>query len=72
MEINKGPYWWTPAQWTAGAVGFFASAALAHILVSLGYLTKDWGTVIIGAGLCVPVAIVGWLKAKKRRSSKPS
>ncbi|MEH2525268.1 hypothetical protein V1288_003177 [Bradyrhizobium sp. AZCC 2176] len=69
VKINKGPYWWTPVQWTAGFAGFFVSAALAHVLVSQGYLTKNWGTVIIGAGLCVPVAIVGWLQAKKRRGS---
>lgn len=71
MKFNNGPDG-SPAQWIAGAVGFFASLALARVLVSQGYLTKSWGTVLVGAGLCVPVAIVGWLEAKKRHGNNSS
>jgi hypothetical protein len=51
MEINKGPDW-TAAQFTAGAIGFFASAAVAHLLVSQGYATGNWPVILIAIGLC--------------------
>jgi hypothetical protein len=66
LEINKGPDW-NPTQWVAGATGFFVSAAVAHLLVAQGYATKNWATILIGIGLCVPPAIVGWLAARKRK-----
>ena len=66
MDMNKGPDW-TPNQWVAGAVGFFVSAAVGHLLFIQGYVTKNWGTILIAVGLCVPPAIIGWLNARKRR-----
>jgi hypothetical protein len=64
FEINKGPDW-TPSQQTAGAIGFLASAAVAYLLVSQGYTTRNWAVVLVGVGLCVPPAIVGWLNTKR-------
>jgi hypothetical protein len=69
MEINKGPDW-TAAQLTAGAIGFFASGAVAHLLVSQGYVTRNWAVILIAIGLCVPPAIVRWLDARKRQKSR--
>jgi hypothetical protein len=69
MEINKGPDW-TAAQSIAAAIGFFASAAVAHLLNSQGYATGKWPVILIAIGLCVPPAIVGWLDARKRRKSR--
>ena len=66
MDMNKGPDW-TANQWVASAVGFFGSAAVARLLGSQGYVTKNWGTILIAVGLCVPPAVVGWLNARKRR-----
>jgi hypothetical protein len=57
MEINKGPDW-TAAQFTAGAIGFVASATVAHLLVSQGYATR------------VPPTIVRWLDVKKRQKNR--
>ena len=68
METNKGPDW-TAAQLTAGAIGFFASAAVGRVLVSQGYATRNWAVILVAIGLCVPPAIVGWLDARKRRKS---
>jgi UDP-N-acetylmuramyl pentapeptide phosphotransferase/UDP-N-acetylglucosamine-1-phosphate transferase len=66
MEINKGPDW-TATQFTAGAIGFFASAAVAHVLVAQGYAARNWAVILIAIGLCVPPAIVRWLDVRKRR-----
>jgi CDP-diglyceride synthetase len=66
MDMNKGPDW-SPNQWVAGAVGFFVSAAVGHLLFVHGYVTKNWGTILIAIGLCVPPAVIGWLNARKRR-----
>jgi hypothetical protein len=69
MQINKGPDW-TAAQFTAGAIGFFGSAAVAHLLVSQGYATRNWAVILVGVGLCVPPAIVAWLDVRKRQKSR--
>jgi uncharacterized membrane protein len=69
MEINKGPDW-TAAQFTAGAIGFVASAAVAHLLVSQGYATRNWAVILIAIGLCVPPTIVRWLDVKKRQKNR--
>jgi hypothetical protein len=66
MNMNKGPDW-TPNQWVAGAVGFFVSAAVVHLPFVQGYVAKNWGTILIAVGLCVPPAVIGWLNARKRR-----
>jgi hypothetical protein len=65
LEINKGPDW-TPAQWIAGAAGFFASAAVAHFLAVQGYVSRNWAVAMVVAGVGVPTAVIGWLGARKR------
>jgi hypothetical protein len=67
IEFNKGPDG-SPALWAAGAVGFFASMVLARYLG----LTKDWGTLLVVVGVCIPVLIVNWRAAKKRGGSNLS
>jgi hypothetical protein len=69
MQINKGPDW-TAAQMTAGAIGFFASAGVGHLLVSQGYATRHWAVILVAIGLCVPPAIVGWLDVRRRRKNR--
>ena len=69
MEINKGPDW-NATQWLAGVIGFFASAAVAQVLVSQGYATRNWAVIMVVTGLCVPPAVVGWLGARKRQKRK--
>ena len=69
LLINKGPDW-TAAQSTAGAIGFFASAGVAYLLVSQGYVTRNWAVILVAIGLCVPPAIVGWLDVKKRQKNR--
>lgn len=64
LPINKGPDF-TPSQWMAAASGFVVSAGAAHVLA----LSRNWGAVLVVAGFCVPPAVVGWLQARRRRTS---
>jgi hypothetical protein len=68
MQINKGPDW-TAAQFTAAAIGFFASAGVGHVLVAQGYATRNWAVILVAIGLCVPPAIVRWLDVRQRQKS---
>ena len=65
LILNKGPDW-TANQSVAGALGFFVSAAVAHLLVSQGYATRNWAVILVAVGVCLPPAVVGWLDARKR------
>ncbi|MBU6457126.1 MAG: hypothetical protein KGQ48_06250, partial [Bradyrhizobium sp.] len=59
----------TPSQWVAAMAGFFVSAGAAHILVAQGYLPRNWAMILVVVGFGAPPAIVGWLKARKRKVS---
>jgi hypothetical protein len=63
LAINKGLDW-TANQWVAGAIGFLASAGVAHLLVSQGYATRNWAVILMVIGLGAPPAVVGWLDRK--------
>jgi len=39
------------------------------VLVRYLGLTKDWGTLLVVVGVCIPVLIVKWRAAKKRGGS---
>ncbi|QPF94097.1 hypothetical protein [Bradyrhizobium commune] len=68
LPINKGLDL-TPAQWIAAWAGFFLSAGLAHVLVALGYLSRNWAIIPVIIGFGAPPAIVGWLKSRKQGRS---
>jgi hypothetical protein len=60
--LSKGPIG-PPVAHTAGWVGVFSSVALSHFL----NLPKNWGTVLMAAGFCIPFAVARELAAKRRR-----
>ena len=70
MEINKGPDW-TAAQSTAAAIGFFASAAVAHLLNSQGYATGKWPVILIAIGLALLLLPLRAVWRAIRRGDEP-
>jgi hypothetical protein len=64
LPINKGPGWNT-SQYTAAAVGFFASAGAAQVLLYYNFIPRNLAIVVVVAGLGVPPFIVGWWQRRK-------
>jgi hypothetical protein len=65
--INKGPIG-PPTAHAAAWIGAFCCAALAYLLQSLGYLSRNLTVVLVAAGYCVPFAIAREIDARRMRN----
>jgi pilus assembly protein TadC len=45
-----------------------STMGLGHVLASMGYLSRNWGVVLILAGYAIPFAIARELVAKRTRT----
>ena len=64
FEMNKGPIG-PPIAHAVAAVGMLLTMGLAHVLGSMGYLSKTWSVVLILAGYAIPFAVARERVAKR-------
>ena len=67
FKVNEGVIG-PPIAHTAAAVGMLSAMGLTHVLASMGYLSRNWGVVLILAGYAIPFAIARELVAKRMRN----
>jgi hypothetical protein len=65
--VNKGPIG-PPTAHIAAWIGFFTCFALAYVLQSLGYISRNLTVVLVAAGYCVPFAIAREIAARRMRN----
>jgi uncharacterized protein (DUF1684 family) len=57
-----------PIAHTVAAAGMLSAMGLAHVLASMGYLSRNWGVVLVLAGYAIPFAVARELVAKRMRN----
>jgi uncharacterized membrane protein len=65
--VNKGPVG-PPTAHIAAFMGAFCCAALAYLLQSVGYLSRNLTVVLVAAGYCIPFAIAREIAARRMQN----